>query len=255
MTLLDRLTLFSPLDFASLAFLILAWLWIGWRIEKPPANRPSVSVLMAGFRRDWMTQMVMREPRIFDAQLITSLRQATTFFASASMLAIGGGLALIGNTERLTDVARDLDLDNAPAFVWDIKLLTVLLLLSNAFLKYVWSNRLFGYSSVLMAAVPNDRDAALASPRAQQAGELNITAARSFNRGMRATYFSLAALAWLAGPIALIATTTITLAILYRREFASHSREILLRFPPEHGPFPATNTSLAHPDTDKDTTS
>lgn len=235
MTLLDRLALFSVLDFASLSCLILAWLWIGWRIEHPPKNRPSVSVLMAGFRRDWMAEMVSREPRIFDAQLITSLRQATAFFASASMLAIGGGLALIGNTEQLADVARDLVLENAPAFVWDIKLLTVLLFLSNAFLKYVWSHRLFGYSSVLMAAVPNDVTAALASPRAQQAAELNITAARSFNRGLRATYFSLAALAWLVGPLALLFATVVTLAVLYRREFASQSRDILMQHPPENG--------------------
>lgn len=234
MTALDRLALFSTLDLVSFSCLILAWLWIGWRIEHPPKNRPSVSVLMAGFRRDWMAEMVTREPRIFDAQLITSLRQATAFFASASMLAIGGGLALIGNTDQLSNIARDLELENAPAFVWDVKLLTVLLLLSNAFLKYVWSHRLFGYSSVLMGAVPNDKGAALASPRAQQAADLNITAGRSFNRGLRATYFSLAALAWLLGPLALMASTTITLALLYRREFASQSRDILMRFPPKH---------------------
>ena len=60
-----------------------------------------------------------------------------------------------------------------------------------------------------------------------------ITAARSFNRGMRATYFALAAVAWLAGALALAGAALITLAVLYRREFASHSRTILLRIPPE----------------------
>ncbi|MDA9795536.1 DUF599 family protein, partial [Paracoccaceae bacterium] len=47
-------------------------------------------------------------------------------------------------------------------------------------------------------------------------------------RGLRAIYFSLAAAAWLVGPIALIVATLITLSVLLRREFLSHSRLVLL---------------------------
>ncbi|NSY37798.1 DUF599 domain-containing protein [Leisingera sp. ANG59] len=228
-----RLQQFSLLDLAALALLIAGWLWIGWRIENPPAGRLSVSLLMEDFRRDWMKRMVERDPRIFDAQLAGNLRQATAFFASAAMIAIGGGLALIGNTEQLAGVAEDLIQDSAPAFVWEVKILVVLLLLSNAFLKFVWAHRLFGYCAVLMAAVPNDPTDDLAYPRAAQAAEISITAARSFNRGMRSTYFALAAVAWLAGALPLGGAALITVAVLYRREFVSHSRRILLRIPPE----------------------
>ncbi|NVK14822.1 MAG: DUF599 domain-containing protein [Rhodobacteraceae bacterium] len=228
-----RLAQFTLFDLAALALLIAGWLWIGWRIENPPSGRPSVSLLMEDFRRDWMKRMVERDPRIFDAQLAGNLRQATAFFASAAMIAIGGGLALIGNTEQLAGVAEDLIQDSAPAFGWEVKILVVLLLLSNAFLKFVWSHRLFGYCAVLMAAVPNDPTHDLAYPRAAQAAEISITAARSFNRGMRSTYFALAAVAWLAGALPLGAAALITIAVLYRREFASNSRRILQRIPPE----------------------
>ncbi len=102
---IDRIALFSTLDFAALTLIVAGWIWIGWRIENPAAGKPSVSYLMADFRRDWMVQMVTRQPRMFDAQLISGLRQGTTFFASASMIAMGGGLALIGNTEQLAGVA------------------------------------------------------------------------------------------------------------------------------------------------------
>ena len=71
------------------------------------------------------------------------------------------------------------------AIIWEIKLLVPALLLTNAFLKFIWSNRLFGYCSVLMAAVPNDVAHEKAYHRTDQAAELNITAARSFNRGLR----------------------------------------------------------------------
>ncbi|KUP91526.1 DUF599 domain-containing protein [Tritonibacter horizontis] len=226
---IERLNQFSMWDFIALACFILGWLWIGWRIENPRETRPSVSYLMANFRRDWMQEMVCRNPRIFDSQVISSLRQATAFFASATMVALGAGLALVGDTDQLAGVAQDLALETSPEFVWEIKILVVLAFLTNAFLGFVWSHRLFGYCSVLMAAVPNDPEHPRAYPRARQAAEINITAARSFNRGLRSTYFALAGLAWLVGPEALILATVITLGVLYRREFVSRSRRILMQ--------------------------
>ena len=40
----------------------------------------------------------------FYAQLSGNLRQGTSFFASATMIALGSGLALMGNTDRLTAI-------------------------------------------------------------------------------------------------------------------------------------------------------
>ena len=80
-----------------------------------------------------------------------------------------------------------------------------------------------------MAAVPNDPADPVAVHRAGQAAEINITAAKSFNRGLRSIYFALGALGWLLGPYALIATTLLTASVLIRREFASLSRQIILR--------------------------
>ncbi|MFD3188983.1 DUF599 domain-containing protein, partial [Sedimentitalea sp. HM32M-2] len=162
MTTAQTLTLFSPLDFVAIALLLTGVIWIDWRIESPPANRPSVSSLMIAFRRDWMHQMVTREPRVFDAQLISNLRQGTAFFASATMIAIGGGFAVIGNTDKLAGLVSDLTQGKAPTIVWEIKILLVLLFLVNAFLKFVWAHRLFGYCAVLMAAVDNDASSPLA---------------------------------------------------------------------------------------------
>ena len=229
MSLPERLSLFSPLDAVSVILIVFTWIAIGWRIEHTSQARPSVSRLVAQYQRDWMVQFVTREPRIFDSAILATLRQGASFFASASMIAIGGGMALLGNTERLRGVAQDLTQVSAPELVWEIKILLVVLFLTNAFLKFVWAHRLFGYCAVIMASVPNDVNDAGALPRAQKAGEINITAARSFNRGLRSIYFAMGSLAWLIGPIALILATFLTVAVLWRREFASHSREVLLR--------------------------
>ena len=228
MTWTGIITSFGLLDYAAIALLLVAWLGSTYLIEHPPRFRPSTSTLMAGYRRAWMHEFVTRQPRIFDSQIVANLRQGTAFFASASMIAIGGGFALLGNTERLQNVAEDLALPSDPVIVWEIKLLLLLLFATNAFLKFVWSHRLFGYCSVIMAAVPNDETSPIALPRAEKAGEINVTAARGYNRGLRSVYFGISSAAWLVGAVPLAIAVLFTLAVVLRREFYSQSRAVLL---------------------------
>ena len=130
-----------------------------------------------------MKQFPTRDPRIFDATILGSLREGTSFFASACLIALGGGLALIGNTERLLGVAEDFSLD-APVVIWEAKILLILAFLANGFLKFIWANRLFGYCAVVMASAPNDEEKARLGARAAKAAEINIRAARSFTTGV-----------------------------------------------------------------------
>lgn len=228
---MDTLIRFGPFglpDAVALATTLLTWLAIGWFVEHPPKSRPSVSLLMQAYRREWMVQFVSRDPRIFDGAMIDNLRQGTAFFASTSIIAIGGGVALMGNPTVLLGLARDLTLPS-DATGFQLRVLLVIGFLANALLKFIWSNRLFGYCAIMMAATPNDPADPLALRRAAQAAEINITAAKSFNRGLHSIYFALGSLSWLLGPIALIVTTAVTAVLLVRREFASASREIILR--------------------------
>lgn len=218
----------SP-DLVALALLFVAWFGIGWLTERPPVGIPSVSVLMKRYRREWMQQFVTRDPRIFDGNILASLREGTAFFASACMIAIGGALALIGNTDRLRGIVQELELEHGTALLWEFKLLVPMFFVVNAFLKFVWSHRLFGYCAIMMAAVPNESEHPAARERASQAAELNITAARSFNAGLRSVYFSLGSLAWLASAWALIAAALVVLYVTWRREFASNSRQVIMR--------------------------
>jgi uncharacterized membrane protein len=183
---------------------------------------------MERYRHDWMAEFVTRQPRIFDATMIDSLRQGTAFFASASMIAIGGGIALIGNPAMLAALTRDLTLASDTAGL-QLRVALVVAFLANALLKFIWAHRLFGYCSILMAAVPNDPNHPEAAHRATQAADINITGAKSFNRGLRSIYFALGALGWLLGPWGLVAGALVISAILIRRDFGSTSREVMLR--------------------------
>lgn len=220
---------FTLLDVAAVLATALMWYGIGWRIEHSPAHRPSVSHIMTRYRRDWMVHYVTRQPRIFDSAVLDTLRQGPSFFASACMIAIGGSFAILSNPEELTGVAEDLMQETIPAFYWEVKIVLTIIFLTNAFLAFVWSHRLFGYCAVVMASTPNEASDPAAYPRAAKAAELNITAARSFNRGLRSVYFALASLTWFAGPVVLLVGAGVTTFVLWRREFASASRENILK--------------------------
>lgn len=222
---LDQLPL---LDTTGVLFLAVSWFLIGWWIENPSPRRKSVTLLMADYHRDWAKVFVDRDPRIFDSQVLGILRQGTAFFASTSILLIGGLLALIGNVDPLRGVAEQVGAQHSSVLIWQLKLGLVAFFVTNAFLKFVWAHRVFGYGTVLFAAVPHDPKDARALPRAQQAAELNVRAVINFNRGLRALYFALGALGWLIGGAALIATTFVVIWVLWSREFASVPRSILL---------------------------
>jgi uncharacterized membrane protein len=225
----SELAVFTLIDAIGVSMLIAVWLGMTLLIEHAPRRFPSTSNLMADYRREWMVQFVSREPRIFDSQVIGQLRQGTSFFASASLIAIGGALALLGDLERVMGVAEDLTAGDQPILVWEVKILLIIMFLVNAFLKFVWSNRLFGYCAVMMGAVPNSADHPAAYNRAAKAAYINITAARGFNRGLRSLYCALAAAAWLLGGYALIAAAVVTALVLLRREFTSASRDVLIQ--------------------------
>lgn len=223
----------STADILAVAVIFIAWLAVGHVVEKPPARHPSVSALMKIYRREWMVTFLSRQPRIFDATIVDSLRQGTAFFASATMLAIGGILAMLGNPTAIEGIAQDLKALPHDPLVWKLRLLPVLFFVVDAFLNFVWSHRLFGYCAIVMAAVPNDTADPLAEARARQAGEINIHAAKNFNRGLRSVYFGMGALGWLVSPLALAIGTALVLWMTLRREFWSQSRRILMADTPK----------------------
>jgi len=218
--------LFTLADLVALALFVATTLAMTLVIEHPPARRPSVARLMERHRRAWMESFAKREMRIFDASLLTTLRSGTSFFASTCLIAVGGVAALLGQTERILGVVRDLGGQPgvAAAAIWEAKLIAILVLLVQAFLKFVWSHRLFGYCAVMMGSMPDPGDSATVD----RATRLQFSAARSFNRGLRTIYFTLAAMTWFLGPVPLMVATLLTAAMLARREFFSESRRALV---------------------------
>ncbi len=222
---------FSTLDLLALGIFIGAWTLYYVVIELSPLAARTLNKTMDGHRAAWMRRMIGRENRIVDTTIMSSLQNGAAFFASTSLLAIGGSLAALGATEVALEVFATVPY--APPTTrtaFEAKLLGLTAIFIYGFFKFAWSFRLFNYSAILVGATPlpasaDDPETARA---AERAGRMNTSAGRHFNRGLRAFFFSLAYLGWFAGPWVMIAATLGVLTVLFRRQFASDSRAALM---------------------------
>jgi uncharacterized membrane protein len=223
---------FTNLDYAALAFFLIAWFGYHAALELTPAGQRSLNKVMNQYRYRWMEQMVVRENRIVDTTILASLMNGTAFFASTSLIAIGGVLALLRSTDSVLPLFADLPFGEPPTRIaWDVKVGGLAVIFVYAFFKFAWSYRLFNYMAIIVGAVPvlneSSRDEALAVAR--QAGAMNAVAGKHFNRGQRAFFFSLAYLGWFVSAYLFMAATSGVLIVMWRRQFLSDAREAAVR--------------------------
>jgi uncharacterized membrane protein len=219
---------FANLDYMALALFVGAWFVYYSYVEFSSHGKGSLNALMHQTRFEWMRRCYERENRIFDAQIMGSLQNGTAFFASSAFLAVGGTLSALGFADAALEVFQALPFTTPTTrAAFEIKVLGLATIFAYSFFKLVWAYRLFNYVAILMGTMPilgsTDRDAIETS--IQRAARMNISAARHFNRGLRAYFFAIAYLGWFAGPYAFMLTTIIVAVVLWRRQFRSDSVE------------------------------
>ncbi|SEE75297.1 Uncharacterized membrane protein [Rhizobiales bacterium GAS188] len=216
----------SLADLAAVACFVAAWLGYHLLIETAGHGRRSLNMRMNAERSAWMRNMLARDNRIVDSSLLASLQNGTAFFASTSLLAVGGSLALLRAPDDLMRLAADLDLGGSQTRgTAELKALGLAVIFVYAFFKFAWSYRVFNYAAILMGAVPmpNRASADETQAAADRAAAMITVAGRHFNRGQRAFFFALAYLGWFASPYVLIAATTAAFYVMWRRQFRSEA--------------------------------
>lgn len=216
-------------DLLAFAFFVVQWIAYTVVAEHPAVRSRSLSAVMTRHRLTWIRSMCDREQRVGDASLIANLMRSVSFFASASILILGGLVALLGSGEAGYAVFRSLPFaDDTTLGAFEAKVALLACVFVYAFFQITWSLRQFNYCCVLMGSAPAPRAPAAEKDRfSAQASRLQALAANSFNRGLRAYYFALAMLAWFVGWIAFVAATALVVAVLYRREFRSKTLKAL----------------------------
>ena len=216
--------LLSTLDLVAVAVFLFGWVAYHVLVERSDFGRNALNNRMNEYRLRWMLEMQARDARIVDASIMSTLQSGTSFFASTSLLALGGSLTLLRGADDALRILSDLPLGTvASRTVWDMKVVGLTAIFGYAFFKFAWSYRLFNYASILIGATPSAKSGRPEQRRltALRAAEMNIVAGRHFNRGQRAFFFALAYLGWFIGPLVLIGTTAVVVVAILVRQFAS----------------------------------
>jgi uncharacterized membrane protein len=225
------MTLFAPADLAALALFVGAWLTYAFLVEWTARGRDGLSAHMDRYREIWMHRMLHREARMVDMQIMAALQNGTAFFASTSLIAIGGTLSLLRSTEDVLHVMGTLPLAvPTTREQWEAKTIGLVIIFAYAFFKFAWSYRLYNYVAILLGAMPHavDKETPEALAHIRRTARMFQSAGRHFNRGQRGFFLALGYLGWFAGPYVLMITTAAVVAVLWRRQFASQARQAVM---------------------------
>lgn len=218
--------LFSILDAVALGFFVVAWGCYAYLTERSRISRAGLNSIMDGYRVTWMRRMLVRDQRMVDMQIMAALQNGTAFFATTSLFAIGGTLTILRASDQMIAIASHLPLGiETTRGLWEAKAIGLTVIFVYAFFKFAWSYRLYNYVAILLGATPlaQDKDTPEAEAHVLRTARLFTIAGRHFNRGQRAFFFALGYLGWFAGPLVLIATTTLVVAVMWWRQYKSDS--------------------------------
>lgn len=223
-------------DYIALGLFALLWTGYSWVTTGGGArwfSRASLNRAMAERRQHWIYNSLGRDLKMIDTQIMAGLQNGTAFFASTSIFAIGGCFALLGATEQVDAVFRDIPLVSYGGRVlFELKVVGLTVIFGYSFFKFGWSYRLFNYCTILFGALPMVDDARADMDAARKAADqvirMNTIAAKHFNAGLRAVFLSIGYLGWFVGPYMFMLTTVCVIFVLTRRQFFSEARKAIM---------------------------
>jgi uncharacterized membrane protein len=230
--MLKVLTLLPWFDWAALLVFFGGWSGYAWFARRRASSHMSILGTTNRIRRHWMLQVTYREVRVVDGVVIQNLSTSPSFFASTTILIIGGLLAVLGTTDKASELVREIPFAaRTTALVFDLKIVLMLVIFVYAFFRFTWSMRQYTFGALLIASAPEAQqfiEKALSREAfADKAGRIVGLAAETFNDGLRAYYFAFAAIGWFISPLVYMLATAGVIYILYQREFRSDVLAVL----------------------------
>jgi uncharacterized membrane protein len=245
----------SPLDLAALGLFLVCWVLYQPLLGLLAKQRGGViNTDMTVIRARWMSNMVARENRFMDGQLLGHALNSASFFASSNLILIAATAgALFGGEATFRSVSALEVIRTSSRLLFEFQLALVLVSLARGLLDFIWSIRQMNYCIATVGAVPDQLTPEETAAFGQAAARLLNPALSSFNSGVRGYYFALAAGAWLFGPYAFIAATLGSILLLFWRQRRSPAAKAiadlrrLLEATPTRAPAPDAPSSSASP--------
>lgn len=226
MNLANLVNLLTWQDWAALLWFFTLWIGYALFARQRAASGESLLATTNRFRLLWTQQTTYRDNRVVDGIVVQNLGTSPSFFASTTILIIGGLLAVLGTSEKATELVREIPFAaRTSTLVFDLKLLLLMGIFVYAFFRFTWSLRQYTFGALLIASMPDakifERGEADRDEHSLRAGRVVSLAAETFNDGLRSYYFSFAAVLWFFSSVAFATGAAIIVTVLYLREFKS----------------------------------
>ncbi|MEK7244459.1 MAG: DUF599 domain-containing protein [Pseudomonadota bacterium] len=212
------------LDTLALGWFFLCWIGYTYYADYRRWGTRELASVLHGYRLRWMKRLLERENRIADVTALSSLLGSDNLFATATLFILAGLVTILGAVDRVQEMVSEISfIATASRETWELKILVLLGIFVYAFFKFAWSLRQFNFALVLVASapMPAEQDAPDRPGFGPRAAMLVTRAVSSFNRGLRAYFFGLAALSWFIQPWALAVASVWVVLVLYRRDCRS----------------------------------
>ena len=219
------------MDFTAVLLFGGGWVGYVYFAAWQGARVPSLHTSMDRFRREWVVQMVGRDNRMMDVNVMRNITRSSQFFASTTMLILVALIAAMGYVPQAQDVVSGLPFTvKASARLLEIKLMLLVVIFVVAFFKFSWAIRQLNFCGILMTAVPKTPagDPEQLAAHINRIARITSYAGSNFNHGLRSYYFALAAMAWLLHPWLMVFATFGVIYILYHREFKSKTLQAMV---------------------------
>lgn len=218
------------LDAVAVVAFIAGWAGYAWFARQRAGTHPSILASTNRIRRQWMLQTTYRDVRVVDGVVIQNLSTSPSFFASTTILIIGGLLAVLGTADKASELVKEIPFAaRTTDLVFDLKVVLLLVVFIYAFFRFTWSMRQYTFGALLIASAPEAKQFEAMGAEAEakrrafadKAGRVVGLAAETFNDGLRAYYFAFAGVGWFFSPMVFMLVTAGVVYILFQREFHS----------------------------------
>ncbi len=224
---------FSPLDIFSFVFFVGSWLGYSLLARRAARKRNSLSSVLYRYRKEWVRKLSISGMSEVDSELLSSLERQVSFLASTSLLILASLVTVLSTaSDMFMNLSSLRFVTEVSVEVVQMKLLLLLCIFVYGFFTFTWSIRQYGFCFIVFGSSfhtvkyyrENEEYNAVAAKRDFGAiTKVLDRAAHSYNYGIRAYYFAMAALAWFINAWFFIGATAVVIFVLYRREFMSSS--------------------------------
>ena len=220
---------FSTMDLVAVSVFFGCWVGYNLLIDGRLRRPRSINTLMFSLRREWMSQLMVRQNRIVDSTLVGHTINSAAFFASTTVLVLAGLIGVLGSADQVHAAVSNISMlagDSQRQF--ELKIALLIAIFIYAFFKFTWALRQYNYFCAVIGSAPERRPEDLDIGEYAECMAMVLSHAVSeLNTGVRAYYFAFAALGWFIDPLVFMAATAFMVAVLARRQLASPTARAL----------------------------